>query len=208
MPRACDNRLCYSRAKIQRQYGQGFGEESVQRGHSSYPRRRQHCRHQQHLAPTTRPPANGAPLPVGEAPCPAHRTSPPSDPTLSATSSSPMTGSALASNTAITQLTIEALAAGSITFSQTANTLAISNSEFIGSTGKGIWKMSGGAQNVAAGFSLGDGIGSSGTGTLSGGTLNVGFEEYIGNFGTGFYTALGGIEHDLLFRYRLERQRH
>ena len=93
----------------------------------------------------------------------------------------------------LNSLTIDATGTGTMTFQQSANSLAAFN-ETIGKAGTGTFTQSGGTNTVSGGgLVLGVNTGSTGNYTLSNGTLNFGNSNYnIGFNGTGTFIQSGG----------------
>src|SRR5205823_2092821 len=90
----------------------------------------------------------------------------------------------------LNSLIVEGTNAGTVTFSQAANTLSNVSSENIGfnNGGRGALVLSGGLHSVGGQLNLGYNAGSTGSGTLSGtATLSVTNGEYIGVDGTGSF---------------------
>jgi hypothetical protein len=98
-------------------------------------------------------------------------------------------------NTAARNLTLDAVAPGSlITLNQTANSLTL-NSEIIANTGSSVLQISGSALHSvtgSAGLTLGSNAGSSGQLLLSGGSLNVATITNVGWRGSSGVTQTGG----------------
>jgi hypothetical protein len=102
-------------------------------------------------------------------------------------------------NTISNELEIAVLgeSTGKYTLSNTGS-LSVTQDEFVGDFGDGLFNQSGGtntAENVGGftiAFSVGYGVGSTGTYTLSGGALSVDGGEYVGYDGTGTFNQSGG----------------
>lgn len=81
-----------------------------------------------------------------------------------------------------------------------SGSLVVNNNMTIGGWGAGIFAQTGGEVSVSGGYgalTLGNVEGSTGIYSLNEGTLTlVGFEEYIGNYGQGYFYQYGGI-HEL-----------
>lgn len=78
--------------------------------------------------------------------------------------------------------------------------LAVSGDEYLGHSGRGTFTQSGGTHTVTGSLYLGYNSGSSGTYTLSGGSLSA-VNEYIGRSGSGVFTQSGGsnmVTHELI----------
>lgn len=92
------------------------------------------------------------------------------------------------------QLTVDATGGGTMTLTQTKDSLAASFVEVIGDFGKGSVIQSGGTNTVGGSLYLGLHSGSTGSYNLSGtGSLFVGGIERVGgDFGTGTFTQSGG----------------
>src|SRR5205085_12168561 len=88
------------------------------------------------------------------------------------------------------------------TYSLIAGVLSVSNTEFVGNAGPGVFNQSGGSHTIGfnngstggelyvGGFSVGSG--GSGSFSLSAGSLAVSKAEYVGFGGPGVFTQTGG----------------
>jgi T5SS/PEP-CTERM-associated repeat protein len=89
-------------------------------------------------------------------------------------------------------------AGSSGTYTLSGGSLNVSNTgdlfnTFVGFKGTGVFNQTGGSNNIASFLILGYFAGSSGTYTLSGGTLFVASEEAVGDSGNGVFNQTGGI---------------
>jgi hypothetical protein len=104
-----------------------------------------------------------------------------------------VTYDAAATANSLSQLTLDATSAGSVTLAQAQGSLTITGNEYAGSSGVGGLNLSGGTHSVTTGLYFGFNGGASGSGTLSGnGVLNTGFEEFVGYSGNGTFLQSGG----------------
>ncbi len=82
---------------------------------------------------------------------------------------------------------------GTGTFTQTGGSNTVGSNFFVGTQGgTGSYSLSGGSLPVFGDLYLGNSAGASGSYNLSGGSLSVGGNEYVGNSGSGTFTQTGG----------------
>jgi hypothetical protein len=91
----------------------------------------------------------------------------------------------------LNSLTVDNTGGGTNTLSQADNNLTITNNEYVGSNGAGVFSQNGGS-NTARFLYLGYGNSASGAYNLAAGTLGVMADEFVGQNGSGVFTQSGG----------------